>query len=138
MLSVGAPAAVSLNPALQAWLAANGARLYLPSVSIAEVFSGIAKARRTGAIRRAKALEDWIGRILHLYEARTLPFDGAAARITGALLDRARARGLAPGLADLGIAGIAAAHGLTVLTRNLRHFAPLDVPALDPYASLPG
>ena len=62
----------------------------------------------------------------------------AAARETGLIADRARARGLAPGFADLAIAGIATAHGLTILTRNLRHFAPLDVPAHDPYAALPG
>jgi len=29
------------------------------------------------------------------------------------------------------------ANGLTVLTRNLRHFAPLGVPALDPFGELP-
>lgn len=137
MLSTSAPKAASLDPEVQAWLRANGARLYLPSVAVAEIVSGIEKARRTGAARRADALAGWIERILHLYGDRTLSLDVPAARIAGALLDRGRAAGLAPGFADLAIAGIAMANGLVVLTRNLRHFAPLGVPAQDPYAALP-
>jgi len=35
----------------------------------------------------------------------------------------------------LAIAATAAAHGLTVLTANLRHFAPLGGPALKPLES---
>ena len=76
--------------------------------------------------------------MLDLHRERTLPFDIASARVTGALFDRARALGLTPGFADLAIAGIALTNDLTVLTRDLRHFAPLGVPAHDPYASLPG
>jgi hypothetical protein len=49
----------------------------------------------------------------------------------------AHALGLAPGFADLAIAGIAQAHGLIVLTRNLRHFAPLGIAASDPFAARP-
>ncbi len=49
----------------------------------------------------------------------------------------ARAAGQAPGFADLAIAATAVAHDLTVLSRNLRHFAPLCVPAADPFAGLP-
>lgn len=115
----------------------NRDRLYLPAVGIAEIVSGIEKARRTGAIHRAMNLQSWLDRLLDFYASRTLPFDVEAARQTGALLDLARATGLAPGFADLAIAGIAVANDLTVLTRNLRHFAPLGVPAHDPYASLP-
>jgi hypothetical protein len=28
-------------------------------------------------------------------------------------------------------------HRLTILTRNIRHFAPLNVPARDPFKALP-
>jgi hypothetical protein len=37
----------------------------------------------------------------------------------------------------LAIAATAQLRGWTVLTRNLRHFSPLEVPALDPFAALP-
>ena len=39
--------------------------------------------------------------------------------------------------ADLIIAGSAARHGLLVLTRNLRDFSRLGVPAVDPFVELP-
>jgi predicted nucleic acid-binding protein len=75
--------------------------------------------------------------LLDLYASRVLPFDVAAARIAGALSDRARSSGRNPGFPDLAIAAIAAARDLTVLTANLRHFAPLGVPAHNPLDSLP-
>ncbi len=60
------------------------------------------------------------------------------AGLAGLLMDRSRAAGHAPGFADLAIAAMAGVHDLTVLTRNMRHFAPLDIPAHDPFESLPG
>jgi predicted nucleic acid-binding protein len=45
--------------------------------------------------------------------------------------------GQTPGLADLAIAATARVHGLTVLTRNLRHFSFPGVPVHDPFDSLP-
>ena len=52
-------------------------------------------------------------------------------------MDRARANGHGSGFADIAIAATADVHDLTVLTRNLRHFAPLDIPAHDPFRTLP-
>jgi predicted nucleic acid-binding protein len=52
------------------------------------------------------------------------------------LSDRARGKGKAPGFADIIIAAMAIQHGLTVLSSKLKHFEPLDVPALDPFAAL--
>jgi predicted nucleic acid-binding protein len=53
------------------------------------------------------------------------------------LADRARGQGHAPGFGDIIIAATAQAHGLTILSRNIRHFALLNVPVRDPFASLP-
>ena len=39
--------------------------------------------------------------------------------------------------ADLAIAATARTHGLTILTRNLRHFRDFSIPAHDPFDSLP-
>jgi toxin FitB len=62
---------------------------------------------------------------------RVLAFDTPTARIAGALSDRARGQGHAPGLADIIIiAATAQHHGLTILSRNVRHFVPLGVPLL--------
>lgn len=56
---------------------------------------------------------------------------------TNILSGGAPTQGQAPGLADLAIAATALSNGLTVLTRNLRHFSPLGVAAFDPYEKLP-
>lgn len=60
-----------------------------------------------------------------------------SARIAGRLLDVARGKGQSPGFPDVAIAAIAKAHGLTILTRNLKHFAVFAIPTHDPLRSLP-
>ena len=66
-----------------------------------------------------------------------LPFYIDTARVAGALTDRARAAGRSPGLADVAVAATAASRRLVLLTRNLRRFGPLEIPAHDPFDSLP-
>lgn len=65
--------------------------------------------------------------------------DGFAltAEIAGVLADLARGRGHSPSFADIAIAGTARRHDLTILSRNVRHFAPMDVAVTDPFQSLP-
>lgn len=116
---------------------AHSAALSLSAVTVTEIEDGIAKLRREGATRRSADLATWRDVILHLYGDRILPLDTATARIAGALSDNARGQGQAPGLGDLIIAATARRHGLTILSRNLRHFAPLGVPVLDPFSALP-
>jgi predicted nucleic acid-binding protein len=106
-------------------------------ITIAEVEDGIAKARREGAVRKAAQIAEWLEMLLHLYGARIIGIDLVIARAIGRLSDSARARGQAPGFADLAIAATAESRGLVVLTRNLRHFVTIDVPAHDPFARLP-
>ncbi len=137
VLSAGAPTKAKPVADLNGWMDRNSGQLYLSMITVAEVEDGIAKARRRHAFRKADGLVDWLDTILHLYTARILSLDIATARLLGLLSDRARGAGQAPGLADLAIASTAQRHGLTVLTRNLRHFQVLGVPALDPFATLP-
>jgi predicted nucleic acid-binding protein len=136
VISAGAPPKAA-PAALVAWMDANSAALYLSAISIAEIEAGIAKLRREGARSKADGLTAWLDTLLHLYGDRVLPFDVAEARVAGALSDLARGKGHAPGFADVAIAATAKVRGLTVLTRNVRHFAPLDVPPLDPFTALP-
>lgn len=116
---------------------ANSAKLFLSVVTVAEIEDGIAKANREGATRKSRDISAWLETVLHLYAARILPFDLATARVAGVLSDYARGKGHAPGLADIMIAATAQRHGLTILTRNLRHFEPLGVPMHDPFVGLP-
>ena len=116
---------------------AHSASLFLSAVTVAEIADGIAKLRRGGATRKSANLTAWLDTVLHLYGDRIVSFDAAIARIAGAMSDRARGLGHTPGLADIIIAATAKHQGLTILSRNLRHFEPLDVAAVDPFVTLP-
>jgi toxin FitB len=85
---------------------------------------------------RADRLTAWFDRLLALYGSKVLALDGAVARVAGAITDRARASGRDPGLADVAIAATAAVRELLILTRNGKHFAPLGVAHLDPFADI--
>ena len=111
--------------------------LFLSAVTIAELEDGIAKSRREGATRKSADLAAWLETVLHLYGDRVLAFDAPTARIAGAMSDRARGQGHAPGLADIIVAATAQRHGLTILSRNLRHLEPLGGPVIDPFVQLP-
>lgn len=136
VISAGAPSR-PVPPRFVAWMDTHSPQLFLSAVTVAEVEDGIAKLRREGATRKSGHLASWLATVLHLYGERILAFDTKVARIAGCLSDQARAHGQAPGLADIIIAATAKQHGLTILSRNLRHFAPLSVPVLDPFDRLP-
>ena len=119
------------------WMDSHSDSLFLSAVTIAELEDGIAKSRREGATRKSADLAAWLETVLHLYGDRVLAFDAPTARIAGAMSDRARGQGHAPGLADIIVAATAQRHGLTILSRNLRHLGPLGVAVIDPFVQLP-
>jgi predicted nucleic acid-binding protein len=65
----------------------------------------------------ARALADWLDRVLTLYGERIVPFDLRTARRWGAL-----SAALGNDSADLMIAATALEHGLTIVTRNVSEF----------------
>jgi toxin FitB len=137
VISATAPTTTVRRADLLAWMESHSPDLFLSAVTIAEISDGIAKAKREGANRKAAALEAWLRTVLHLYSDRVLPFDSPTAEIAGALSDFARGRGHAPGFADIASAATARRHDLTILSRNERHFAPMDVAVIDPFRQLP-
>jgi predicted nucleic acid-binding protein len=137
VISAGSPTKAQATPDLAAWMQRHDALLFVSVITVAEIADGIAKARREGAGRKADRLAEWFETVLHLYASRVLSLDLPAARWLGILSDRARSAGHAPGFADLAIAATAQLHGMTILTRNLRHFRMLEIPAVDPFERLP-
>ncbi len=137
VISATSPTTAVTRPELVDWMDAHSPDLFLSAVTIAEIADGIAKAKREGARRKASDLSAWLRTVLHLYGARVLAFDSQTAEIAGALCDLARGRGHSPGFADIAIAATARRHDLTVLSRNERHFAPMDVAVVDPFQKLP-
>jgi len=124
-------------PALIEWMDRQSASLFMSVVTISEVEDGIAKLRRERATRRSRDIAQWLEAVLHLYGDRILGLDTPTARIAGQLSCRARGQGHAPGLADIIIAATARQHGLTILSRNARHFAPFGASVIDPFKDLP-
>jgi predicted nucleic acid-binding protein len=118
------------DPGVVAWI--RGQRqedCFLSVVSIGEIERGIAR-RRTADPAFADQLAGWLDQLLQLHEQRLLPVDLATARRWGQL-----SAALCHDGADLLIAASAPEHGLTVVTRNLRHFQPTGVATLNPWSS---
>jgi predicted nucleic acid-binding protein len=137
VLSLAAPTKARPSAALAAWLEARSGELFLSSVTIAEIVDGIARCRREGALRKAERLEAWLDTLVHLYAGRVLPMHVDVAKLVGTLRDLARGRGHTAALADRIVAATARHHGLTVVTGNVRHFAPLGVAVVDAAGPLP-
>ena len=137
VISAAAPTAAVKRPEPIERMDRHSSALFLSAVTVAEIAEGIAKARREGATRKASGLSAWLRALLHLYGDRVLPFDAPTGEIAGALSDLARGRGHDPGFADVAIAATARRHDLTILSRNVRDFAPMDAAVIDPFEALP-
>jgi predicted nucleic acid-binding protein len=124
-LSRLAPGRLALPEAVMARLREEAGRLYLSTVTLAEIREGICKLRRKGASTRADALEAWLMSLRELFADHILPFGIEEADAAGEFADEAAGVGRHPGFADIAIAATAKAHGLVVVTENLRHFEPL-------------
>jgi hypothetical protein len=137
VISAGAPPAAVRRTELVQWMDSHSPDLFMSAVTVAEIADGIAKAKREGAKRKASDLSAWLQAVLHLYSNRVLPFDDSTAEIAGVLSDLARGRGHSPGFVDVIIAATTRRHALTILSRNQRHFAPMDAAVIDPFQQLP-
>jgi predicted nucleic acid-binding protein len=106
--------------------------LFLPAMVVAELWYGI-ELQPEGA--RRNRLTEWLDAVLRSgFAERILPFDADAARIWGRLMAEGRRSGRPPDIRDAEIAAVAMAKGLTVATRNVRHFESFGETWLDPWA----
>lgn len=105
--------------------------VWITSITLFEVRLGLALLP---AGRRRKALQDTFARLLEDdLQNRVLDFDAAAANEAAALAAARQRAGRPVDLRDTQIAGIAVARRAALATRNIRHFADLDVPLIDPW-----
>jgi toxin FitB len=116
------------NPQVVAWIRRTSDRdLFLAAVTIGELQAGVENLRPRDAAA-AEEIEVWVDQIASVWNV--LPMDSKAFR-HWAVLMHGRDGDM---IADAMIAATAHVHGLTVVTRNIRDFAPLGVPTLDPFA----
>jgi predicted nucleic acid-binding protein len=137
VLSALAPGKTDDGEVLRSWLIVTLPRLYVSTMTVFEIVQGVEKLRRLGAIERADANARWLAASLSLFDDRVLPMDTDTAYEAGRLADRAVSRGINPGAPDVIIAATAVSHELTLLTYNMKHFAPLEIGAINPASELP-
>lgn len=101
-------------------------QLFLSIVTVGEIRQGVEQLRKRDA-RQAGHLDRWLKGLTQFYEDRLLYVDGSVMDEWG----RMRARRTVP-VRDALIASTAKVHGLTLVTRNVRDFAGLGVPLLNP------
>lgn len=121
------------NPAVERWAEeVPVVDQFVAATSIAEIERGVIALERTDS-KQGRVLRRWFdSRVLPAFSGRVLPFDLPAARALAGY----RVPEHAP-LDDALIAAVADANGMTVVTRNLRHFEPLGVPCIDPWEDGP-
>ena len=125
----------SPDPRVVAWLDEHFPDSAVSTVTLFELAAGIALLRRG---RRRDTLESTVARMTRRFADRVYSFDTAAAEAAAGLLSTARAAGLGvhqlpSKLADLQIAGTAAAYGLTLATRDTKDFSGLGLQLVDPW-----
>jgi toxin FitB len=122
------------DDAVISWLDQQPAdSIWITSITVFETRFGLAVLPQG---RRRRALEAAFARVLDEdLENRVLDFDAAAAT-SAAALAAVRHRTVRPAdLRDTQIAGIALTRRATLATRNVRHFADLNVPVVNPWTT---
>ena len=119
-------------PKVLAWLdRVDEDRTFISVASIAELRRGIALLDDG---RRRMALTAWLNHDLPTrFAERVLPIDHAVAERWGDLVAQSRRSGIALSVMDGIFAATALAHQLTLVTRNVKDFAALGVPLLNPW-----
>ncbi len=107
------------------------ADLYISVITIAELHRGL--SLMASGTRRA-VLAHWIAETLpERFAGRLLPVTLVTAAHWGDVMAHSQRAGLNLSIMDGFLAATAREHGLTVATRNVRHFAGLDVPVFNPW-----
>ena len=125
---------IAPDAAVVKWLDRQPAdSVWITSITVFETRFGLAllpAGKKRSGLERAfdSVLDDDLGN-------RVLDFDSAAAAAAAGLAADRRRAGRIADLRDTLIAGIALARRATIATRNVTHFAGLDVPVVDPWTA---
>jgi len=118
------------DPNVLLWEEQNAPRLWLSTVVIGELFSG---AQLFPDGKRKQAFLTGYDALIQAHADRIADFDLVAARIYGRVVADQMNAGRDPGTADSQIAAIALANGMSLATRNVRHFDGLGLELVNPW-----
>lgn len=125
-----------LNPVPLAWLDKQPRNLiWTTAINVLENRAGLLLLPI--GKRRTAMIEIYDRLLSELMDQRILAFDALAAEISASVSAKRIARGINITTEDTQIAGIALAHGATLATRNVKDFADLDIPLVNPWAGRP-
>ncbi len=116
------------NPAVEEWYTRQSSSdLHISVITLGEVQRGVSQeARRNSEF--ADDLAKWFQRVVTEFGDRVLPVDLGVAQCWGQLTIDIGNRN-----PDLLIAATALERGLTIVTRNVRHFVPTGVRIVNPF-----
>ncbi|QOZ67006.1 type II toxin-antitoxin system VapC family toxin [Bradyrhizobium arachidis] len=120
------------SPKVLAWLdTIDEDRTFISVASIAELRRGVALLEDG---RRRTALAAWLTHDLPArFAERVLPIDHAVAERWGDLMAQSRRSGVVLSVMDGFFAATALANSLTLVTRNVKDFAPYGLSLLNPW-----
>ena len=117
------------NPGVRAFVAdGEKAQFYLSALTVGELRRGVELLRHRGHGTRAESLHAWFDRVLAGFRERILDVDAEIAQLWACLRVPHSENAL-----DKLIAATAMIHGLTVVTRNERHFKGTGAKVLNPF-----
>jgi toxin FitB len=134
VISMLSPSTAEASARFLGWLERmdSEGRVFLSVVAIHEIEKGIALLEHKGATAKAAALKAWLAGLVAAYDDKILALDACAAAFAGQLEAKAISAGQNPGMADAIVAGVAKAHDLIIVTRNMNYFQPFGVGASSP------
>lgn len=125
------------HPTLRAWWTATAVDdIAVPVIALAEIRIGANKQRAQGLVADAERIDRWLRGVSLAFPI--IPFDTRAALVWSDMTGVLPHDGTRSFERDIMIAATAIANGLTLATRNIRHFGPVadrfpDLVVFDPY-----
>ncbi len=120
------------NAGVMAWLRDQlPSDLHLSVITVGELRRGIVRLEPG---RRRDDLDFWLADMILRYADRILPIDLAVTERWATMAEANRAAGRASEMTDELIAATAHVHGLTIVSRNVRHFEHSGCRVLSPWS----